>query len=219
MDWSIVLGIAGILVSIGVGWLTYRLANKRAMSQRYAAAKATVLQSLSKSLGEDAIPTTDVLQATIRSVLRESGDPKLKLEIDDVLDDLIRQVTSDAFLDSSRRRKLQEDIQNVRSAATKSEPLRDYDYGRFSYLRSSTVPLFFSAVATLATVVLVFLAAATQKSSADVDAFFKANPWFGVLLAGGVAVIFIAGAGALLARLVDEGFLDTLRSFFRRRRH
>src|SRR5882757_3294624 len=95
LDWSILLGVLGIIVSIAVGWLTFRLANKRAYAQRYVDAKSTVLQELSKSLGEDSIPTPGILEATIRSVLREIGDPKVQINISDVLDDLIRQVTSD----------------------------------------------------------------------------------------------------------------------------
>lgn len=121
IDWSLLLGVLGILVSIIVGWLTYRLANRRAYSQRYMDAKATVLQELSKSLGEDSVPATGILEATIRSVLREIGDPKIKINIGEILDDLIRQVTSDPFLDSERRRKLQGDIEKVRSEPPSKE--------------------------------------------------------------------------------------------------
>ena len=107
MDWSIVLGVIGILVSIVVGWITFRLTERRARNQRHFVAKATVLQELSKSLGEDAIPTPAIIEATLRSVVRETADPKLTLSLDEILDDLIRQVTSDPFLDAERRRKLQ----------------------------------------------------------------------------------------------------------------
>jgi len=119
MDWSLLLGFLGILVSIVVGWLTYRLADRRARNQRYFTAKSTVLQELSKSLGEDSVPTPNILEATIRSVLLEVGDPSVQINVGEVLDDLTRQVTSDPFLGSERRRKLQTDIETVRSELVK----------------------------------------------------------------------------------------------------
>lgn len=118
MDWSLILGIIGILVSVGVGWITYRLADRRARNQRHATAKATVLQELSKSLGEDSVPTPAVIEATLRSVVREVADPKVAVSLDEVLDDLVRQVTSDPFLNAERRRKLQDDIEKVRTDAS-----------------------------------------------------------------------------------------------------
>lgn len=214
MDWSLILGILGIVVSVAVGWLTYRLANKRAFSQRYVTAKATVLQSLSKSLGEDAVPTQEVLQATIRSVLRETGDPKLQLQIDDVLDDLVRQVTSDPFLDSDRRRKLQADIQTVRSQAADKQlsPLRDFEYGRSAYLRSSAVPVVIAAFATVASLFLVLLPLSAGKNQDNVDTFIKAHPWLWVPL----ALVLLLGV-LLPVVLFDDDMRRYLRRIFGRR--
>jgi hypothetical protein len=156
MDWSIILGVLGIVVSVVVGWFTYRLADRRARNQKFETAKTTVLQELSKSLGEDAVPTPDVLEATIRSVLRETGDPKIEMNVDVVLDDLVRQVTSDPFLDSQRRRKLQADIQKVRTDAAaelKKRPREEiWEASPMSYVRSSlsaTIPAMIAALLTL----------------------------------------------------------------------
>jgi hypothetical protein len=188
MDWSMILGILGIVVSIGVGWLTYRLANRRASTQRYESAKATVLQELSKSLGEDSVPSVDVLEATIRSVLRETGDPRVHLLVDHVLDDLIRQVTSDPFLDSVRRRKLQDDIQLARSnAASTRMNTHPEPPAEFVHLAST----FWSTVIALAAtaVTMVVVTAPTFSTLKDAVGVLKHAGYSDVLLAG---LIFLA---------------------------
>ena len=73
MDLSILLGVVGILVSIGVGFGTYYLAERRGRRNRWQSAKDTVLRDLSKSLGEGSIPAPEVILATIRSVLRSQN--------------------------------------------------------------------------------------------------------------------------------------------------
>ena len=167
MDWSIALGIAGIVVSVVVGWLTYVLANRRARTQRWLQAKTAVLQGLSKSLGEDAIPSIGVLRATIRSVLREIGDPKLELSLDEVLDDLIRQVTADPFLDVERRRQLQAGIEKVRLDDRREArvPARSSEYQSRLFLRSTSAAALTGLLAAVATA-LASLFAASEKSGA-----------------------------------------------------
>ena len=107
MDWSLILGIAGIAVSVIVGWLTYYLADKRQRRSRFLAAKHTVVSTLSRSLSEETIPTVDLVRATIRSVLREENADLSRISVDEVIDDLIRQVSSDPFLAAERRKELQ----------------------------------------------------------------------------------------------------------------
>jgi len=160
MDWSLLLGILGIVVSIVVGWLTYGLADRRARSQRYFTAKSTVLQELSKSLGEDSVPPPNILEATIRSVLREVGDPRVQINVSEVLDDLMRQVTSDPFLDSERRRKLQTDIETVRTELVKrplqeEQPEEDAIGDTDNNFRLTLVPAFVGIAAAVGT--LIFL--------------------------------------------------------------
>lgn len=156
MNWSLTLGILGIVVSIVVGWVTYRLADRRARNQRHASAKTAVLRDLSNSLGEDSIPTPEIIDATIRSVLREVADPKVDLRVDEVLDDLVRQVTSDPFLDSERRRKLQKDIQEVRTAASNIRHERiENTYDR-SNVSSRLVAALIGLLATVVTLLGLF---------------------------------------------------------------
>src|SRR3954447_920964 len=167
MDWSLVLGIIGIVVSIVVGCLTYLLADRRAHSQRYFTAKSTVLRELSKSLGEDSIPTPGILEATIRSVLQEVGDPRVQINVSEVLDDLMRQVTSDPFLDSERRRKLQIDIETVRTELIKKHLQEGQPKeGAVGYTRDNVrltlVPAFVGLVAALFTLT-PFLATALRR--------------------------------------------------------
>lgn len=158
MDLSIWLGVLGIAVSIAVGWLTYWLASKRTTNQGYLNAKATVLQELSNPLGEDAVPTAEVIEATIRSVLRETGDRRVSVSIDDVLDDLVRRVTSDPFLDGERRRTLQAEIQNVRQqAATANQEQATGVFHTVITERPTALPLM-SAAVMMASTLGLFLA-------------------------------------------------------------
>jgi hypothetical protein len=115
MDLSIWLGVLGIVVSVIFGMISYRVTDQRTTNQKHRTAKAALLQELSKSLGEDAIPSPKIIQATLNSILRETGAAEIRIDVDEVLDDLMRQVTADPFLDGERRRKLQCDIERVRS--------------------------------------------------------------------------------------------------------
>lgn len=214
MDWSLILGILGIVVSILVGWLTYRLADRRAQSQRYVTAKATVLQELSKSLGEDSVPTPDILEATIRSVLREVGDPRVEIALDELLDDLVRQVTSDPFLDGERRRKLQGDIQKVRAEASAQRlaaPPEEVEVvsglGSLKSSLWSTVAALAAASATM----LAFIAATMEKGTINDLRLRKAfeDPREALIL--GVAVL--VGLLPLVVEFLSPGFI---KKFFKR---
>lgn len=122
MDFSILLSIAGIVVSIGVGFGTFYLANKRAERNRWGNAKETVLRDLSKSLGEGNIPDASVIKATIRSVLRTQNTTDLSVvTLDEISDDLLRQITADPFLDAERRKQLQSDLLKLKENQAKIE--------------------------------------------------------------------------------------------------
>lgn len=111
MDWSVILGVAGIAVSIMVGWLTYYLADKRQGRSRYLAAKSAIVNTLSRSLSEETIPSASLVEAMIRSVLRDENSSDLAaVSVDEVVDDLIRQVTADPFLPAERRKQLQDEL-------------------------------------------------------------------------------------------------------------
>jgi hypothetical protein len=124
MNWSILLGILGILASVAVGLGTFLIADKRTRKNRYQNAKDLILRELSKSLGEDNIPNHLIISATIRSVLRENNSDNLEaVSVSEILDDLIRQITSDPFLDSERRKKLQTEITTIKKETiTEKEP-------------------------------------------------------------------------------------------------
>lgn len=122
MDWSLILGIAGIAVSIIVGWLTYYLADKRQRRNRFLAAKHSVVSTLSRSLSEETVPSAELVRATIRSVLREENAADLSaVSVEEVIDDLIRQVTSDPFLAAERRKELQASLLGVITAVAQEK--------------------------------------------------------------------------------------------------
>jgi hypothetical protein len=114
MDWSLALGVGGIVVSIAVGWLTYFFADKKQRRNRYIAAKNTIAATLSRSLSESNVPSYELVAATIRSVLREDSPSNLdSVTVDEISDDLIRQVSSDPFLAAERRRELQQGLLSI----------------------------------------------------------------------------------------------------------
>lgn len=115
MDMPTLVGVAGIVVSIVVGLGTYYFAERSGRRSRWQAAKNLVLHDLSKSLGEGNVPNPSVMLATIRSVLREQNAADLEaVTLEEVADDLIRQVTSDPFLDSERRIDLQNKVMELK---------------------------------------------------------------------------------------------------------
>lgn len=121
MDMSMLLGVAGIVVSIVIGLGTYYLAERHGRRNRWQAAKEMVLRDLSKSLGEGNVPGPAVILATIRSVLRLQNASDLDaVTLDEVADDLLRQITSDAFLSSERRMELQSKVLEVRETHLKT---------------------------------------------------------------------------------------------------
>ena len=123
MELSLVLGGLGILVSIAVGFGTYYLAERRGRRNRWQASKDTVLRDLSKSLGEGSVPQPAVILATIRSVLRSQNAPDLAVvTLEEVKDDLLRQITADPFLEAERRTQLQTQVLELKAPETPSGP-------------------------------------------------------------------------------------------------
>jgi hypothetical protein len=122
MDITVPLAVAGIIVSIGVGFGTFYLADKRARRNRWESAKETVLRDLSKSLGEGNVPDASVIKATIRSVLRSHNANDLSVvTLEEIGDDLLRQITADPFLDAERRKKLQNDVLQLKETQARIE--------------------------------------------------------------------------------------------------
>jgi len=122
MDINVLLAVAGIIVSIGVGFGTFYLADKRARRNRWESAKETVLRDLSKSLGEGNVPDASVIKATIRSVLRSHNANDLSVvTLEEIGDDLLRQITADPFLDAERRKKLQNDVLQLKETQARIE--------------------------------------------------------------------------------------------------
>jgi hypothetical protein len=220
MNWSIAVGVLGILASVVVGWLTYRLADRRARNQRYAAAKSTVLQELSNPLGEDAVPTPHIIEATIRSVLREMGDPRVKLGVDDVLDDLLRQVTSDPFLDRDRRTKLQNDVLKVRDEwkgqGDKKLELSLSEYRERAVLRSTAFSGLLGILATLFTLsaMLILLRGAEADTTLRKAAEGFSGP-------RAILIPLLVGFGLLVTLFILFGdeFSGFMARVFRGRRH
>lgn len=122
MSFGTVLTIVGILVSLAVGLGTYYLSARGVRRSRWQSAKDTVLRDLSKTLGEGKVPTPPVILATIRSVLRaQNASDMTAVTLDEVTDDLIRQITSDPFLDADRRNQLQAEVLAIKAELKKEE--------------------------------------------------------------------------------------------------
>lgn len=137
MDWSISLSIVGIIVSILIGLFTFYVADKRSRRRRWYQAKETILMELSKSLSEGNVPNLEIMSATIRSVLRDSNVGEFDLiTIDEILDDLIRQITSDPFLDSERRKQLQGQLLSVKTEEVTMMPREKDSVKREAWIRS-----------------------------------------------------------------------------------
>ena len=124
-DMSILIGVISIAVSIAVGFGTYYLTQRRARANRWQTAKETVLRDLSKCLGEGNVPEPRVITATIRSVLRTHNTTDLEaVTLDEVADDLLRQITSDPFLEADRRTSLQTKVLELKAAHLKEAETR-----------------------------------------------------------------------------------------------
>jgi hypothetical protein len=122
MNLNILLGLIGILVSIGVGFGTFYVADRRSRRNRWQNAKDMVLRDLSKSLGEGSVPNASVIKATTRSILRSHNSNDMSVvTFDEIIDDLIRQITADPFLESDRRKQLQRDVLDLKEANIKLE--------------------------------------------------------------------------------------------------
>ena len=119
---SNLLSVFGIVVSVLIGLTTFYIADRRSRRNRWQQARETILKELSKTLGEENIPNFEIISATIRSVLRGYNPGSLdKVTVVEVTDDLLRQITSDPFLDSERRNKLQTQVLDVKTAGLQAE--------------------------------------------------------------------------------------------------
>ncbi|MFB3896662.1 MAG: hypothetical protein ACE14V_10210 [bacterium] len=122
MDINILLAVIGIIVSIVVGFVTFYLADKSARRNRWNSAREMILRDLSKSLGEGTVPDASVIEATIRSILRGYNANDLSvITVEEIADDLLRQITADPFLDAERRKKLQNEVLKLKQVRTKLE--------------------------------------------------------------------------------------------------
>ena len=119
---SNLLSVFGIVVSVLIGLTTFYIADRRSRRNRWQQARETILKELSKTLGEENIPNFEIISATIRSVLRGYNPGSLdKVTVAEVTDDLLRQITSDPFLDLERRNKLQTQVLDVKTAGLQAE--------------------------------------------------------------------------------------------------
>lgn len=100
---TLISWIAGLATSLGF----YVLSTRHMRRTGWRLAKAQVIGDLAPSLGQSTVPSRAVILATIRSVAREHNLPSADLRCDDVIDELLRQVTADAFLETERRAALQ----------------------------------------------------------------------------------------------------------------
>ncbi|MBC8488350.1 MAG: hypothetical protein H8D45_20175 [Bacteroidetes bacterium] len=114
MNLSILIGIIGIIASVGVGLGTFFIADKRARRNRYLTMKNLIIQALSKSLSENNIPNKRIIKSTINSLVRENGVSNLRIiTVEEIIDDLVYQITSDPFLDAERRETLQNNLLEI----------------------------------------------------------------------------------------------------------
>ncbi len=111
IDWSLGVGILGILVSIAVGLGTFWASDRRTQRNRLLNARGLIVQVLSRSLADGAVPKRPVIEAVVRSVLREQGTVYNEQNtVAEVIDDLLRQVASAPFLEADRRNSLQSQL-------------------------------------------------------------------------------------------------------------
>jgi len=106
MDWPILLSIFGIGITI-----LNKLRGVHSCQNCKRSAKETVLKELLKSISENNIPKREIISATIKSVFRDYHVKELDVvTVDEVIDDLIRDVSSNPFLDSKYRKQIQNEL-------------------------------------------------------------------------------------------------------------
>lgn len=111
IDWSLGVGVFGIFVSIAVGLGTFWAADRRTQRNRLLTARGLIVQVLSRSLADGSIPKRPVIEAVVRSVLREQGTVyDEQTTVAEVIDDMLRQVASAPFLEADRRSSLQSQL-------------------------------------------------------------------------------------------------------------
>lgn len=119
MSRDALLTLVSVIVGILTSMLFFFLSIRRARRRTWHAAKARIVADLSQSLGQDVVPARQAVWATIRSVCREFEltEPHA-VTYDEALEELLRHVTADPFLDAERRRRLQDALLGLQQPET-----------------------------------------------------------------------------------------------------
>lgn len=186
----------GIVATVIVSWVTYHLSVRVTRRNQWQSAKETILRDLSRSLGEGTVPSPEIIVSTMRSVLRNQGAINLEvITLEEIVDDLIWQVTSDPFLDSARRTQLQSELLGVTQAyhelKSKQIPqtLQRRSLSSTPDLIRSVTPVFLSLIAGLSSLALFFylLIPLASKSSTSGSLHSNSNTIYLIFIA---AIIF-----------------------------
>ena len=210
MDLSTLLGVVGIAVSVVLGLGTYYLTERRGKKSRWHAAKESVLRDLSNSLGEDEVPGRTVILATIRSVLRAQNAADLEaVTLHEIVDDLLRQITSDPFLDAKRRAQLQAKVLALRQPTQdeiSGESLETAEIGRgeaASYFGGSSWGALLAGV--VASLVAGLIAAGLPTLFSRVaDLLPHLLPQLGIPLISVAVTVFVALIATIVAALLKR---------------
>ena len=114
MGRDIALTFVSILAGIATSFAFFVLSTRKARRAGWRLAKSRITADLAQSLGQDRVPPPEAIVATIRSILREHDVTELQgVTYGEVMEELLRQVTADPFLDSERRTALQLSLINL----------------------------------------------------------------------------------------------------------
>lgn len=119
--WQVVVGVVSIFVAIlaipGTIWAT-RLFDRREDQRRWRAAREMILRDVAVPLGEGAAPDIVTLGAVFRSAVRANDVRRADYSnLYEVIDELIRQISADPFLDHQRRVDLLQQVQGLADEA------------------------------------------------------------------------------------------------------
>lgn len=111
MSTDIVLTVIGILAGVATSFVFFLLSTRKARRVAWRLAKSRITSDLAQSLGQDRVPPREAIVATIGSILREHDVGELQdVAYGEVIEELLRQVTADPFLDRERRLTLQSSL-------------------------------------------------------------------------------------------------------------
>lgn len=214
---STLLAVVGIVVSVGL----WRISEWRTARRRWQGAKELILRDLSRALGEGSAPDLEVVLATIRSVLRAANAPTLTvITIQEISDDLIRQVAADPFLERARKDELERGLLKLvndsagRVPAAALPQASTYSFGRQPQgglpvvVRFVVGPLVLLSIAFVLTAIIGVVARAFTED-ALLQELAAAMDWIRRPLVVATAVaIPVLLSNALLWRVMD--FIDAL---------